>query len=97
MIRMTRCMASTRTASAAASTALAAVTSRIEIIAAIKPLLYHPVVLAKMALGVEDISRGRFAINLVNAIVSTAVRERASAAALRPPKVIARSLSLKRI
>jgi alkanesulfonate monooxygenase len=47
--------------------ALAALTSRIEIIAAIKPYLYHPVVLAKMALGIENVSRGRFAINLVNA------------------------------
>src|SRR5439155_13623955 len=45
----------------------AALTSRIEIIAAIKPYLYHPVVLAKMALGIENISRGRFALNLVNA------------------------------
>jgi alkanesulfonate monooxygenase len=50
-----------------ASAALAALTERIEIIAAIKPYLYHPVVLAKMALGIEHISRGRFAINLVNA------------------------------
>jgi len=50
-----------------ASAALAALTSRIEIIAAIKPTLYHPVVLAKMALGIEHISKGRFAINLVNA------------------------------
>lgn len=50
-----------------ASAALAALTSRIEIITAIKPYLYHPVVLAKMALQIEDISRGRFAINLVNA------------------------------
>jgi len=50
-----------------AAAAAAALTQRIEIIAAIKPLLYHPVVLAKMALGIEDISRGRFAINLVNA------------------------------
>lgn len=49
------------------SAALAALTSRIEIIAAIKPLLYHPVVLAKMALQIEHIARGRFAINLVNA------------------------------
>ena len=47
--------------------ALAAVTSRIEIIAAVKPYLYHPVVLAKMALQIEHISRGRFALNLVNA------------------------------
>ncbi len=50
-----------------AAAALAAVTSRIEIIAAIKPALYHPVVLAKMALQIEEISGGRFAINLVNA------------------------------
>jgi alkanesulfonate monooxygenase len=50
-----------------AAAALAALTSRIEIIAAIKPTLYHPVVLAKMALGIEHISRGRFALNLVNA------------------------------
>jgi alkanesulfonate monooxygenase len=49
------------------SAALAAATSRIEIITAIKPYLYHPVVLAKMALQIEHISRGRFALNLVNA------------------------------
>src|ERR1700742_5174340 len=49
------------------SAALAAVTSRIEIITAIKPYLYHPVVLAKMALQIEHISQGRFALNLVNA------------------------------
>lgn len=47
--------------------ALAALTDRIEIIAAIKPYLFHPVVLAKMALQIENISRGRFAVNLVNA------------------------------
>jgi len=47
--------------------ALAAQTKRIEIIAAIKPYLYHPVVLAKMALQIENISHGRFGINLVNA------------------------------
>lgn len=50
-----------------ASAALAALTSRIEIITAIKPYLYHPVVLAKMALQIENISRGRFGFNLVNA------------------------------
>jgi len=50
-----------------ASAALAALTSRIEIIAAIKPYLYHPAVLAKMAQQIEHISGGRFAINLVNA------------------------------
>ena len=50
-----------------ATAALAALTRRIEIIAAIKPGLYHPVVLAKMALQIEHISGGRFALNLVNA------------------------------
>src|SRR5258707_8175095 len=30
-------------------------------------MLYHPVVPAKMAMQIETISRGRFAINLVNA------------------------------
>jgi alkanesulfonate monooxygenase len=50
-----------------AAAALAAVTERIEVICAIKPYLYHPVVLAKMALQAEEISQGRFAINLVNA------------------------------
>jgi alkanesulfonate monooxygenase len=47
--------------------ALAEATQSIEIIAAIKPLLFHPTVLAKMALNIDAISRGRFAINLVSA------------------------------
>lgn len=47
--------------------ALAALTSRIEIIAAIKPYILHPVFLAKMALQIENISGGRFGINLINA------------------------------
>ncbi len=47
--------------------ALAALTTRIELIAAIKPFIFHPVFLAKMALQIENISGGRFAINLVNA------------------------------
>ena len=47
--------------------ALAEATDSIEIIAAIKPLLFHPVVLAKMALGIDAISQGRFSINLVSA------------------------------
>lgn len=47
--------------------ALAALTRRIELVVAIKPLLYHPVVLAKLALQIEHISRGRLALNLVNA------------------------------
>lgn len=50
-----------------AAAALAALTSRIEIIAAIKPGLVHPAVLAKAALQIEHISEGRFGLNLVNA------------------------------
>ncbi|KAF3889598.1 MULTISPECIES: LLM class flavin-dependent oxidoreductase [Nostocales] len=50
-----------------AAAALAEATDSIEIIAAVKPLLFHPVVLAKMALGIDAISGGRFAINLVSA------------------------------
>lgn len=50
-----------------AAAALAGTTNAIEIIAAVKPLLFHPVVLAKMALGIDAISGGRFAINLVSA------------------------------
>jgi alkanesulfonate monooxygenase len=50
-----------------AAAALAALTERIELIVAIKPSLYHPVVLAKMALQIEEISHGRVALNLVNA------------------------------
>jgi alkanesulfonate monooxygenase len=50
-----------------ATAALAAVTRRMELIAAIKPKLFHPVVLAKMALGIEEISEGRLALNVVNA------------------------------
>jgi alkanesulfonate monooxygenase len=50
-----------------ACAALAAVTERIEIIAAIKPALFNPAVLAKMATQIEEISQGRFAINFVNA------------------------------
>ena len=50
-----------------AAAALAALTDRIEIIAAIKPSIIHPTILAKQALGIEEISKGRFSINVVNA------------------------------
>lgn len=50
-----------------AAAAFAALTSRIEIVAAVKPYLAHPVVLAKMALGVEHISHGRFGMRLLGA------------------------------
>ena len=47
--------------------ALAALTSRIEIMAAVKPGLRAPGVIAKMASNIDHISNGRFAINLVSA------------------------------
>lgn len=50
-----------------AAAAAAALTDSIEIIAAIKPSIIHPTVLAKQALGIEEISAGRFAVNVVNA------------------------------
>ena len=46
-------------------TALAAVTSRIRIIATMQPLLYQPAVAAKMAATIDDLSNGRFGINIV--------------------------------
>jgi alkanesulfonate monooxygenase len=50
-----------------AAAAAAALTDSIEIIAAIKPSIIHPTVLAKQAQGIEEISAGRFAVNVVNA------------------------------
>jgi alkanesulfonate monooxygenase len=50
-----------------AAAAIAEATDSLEIIAAVKPLLFHPGVLAKLALGIDQISAGRFAINLVSA------------------------------
>ena len=47
--------------------ALAALTSSIEIIAAVKAGLRAPGVIAKMASNIDEISNGRFAINLVSA------------------------------
>jgi alkanesulfonate monooxygenase len=49
-----------------AAAGLAEATTRIEIIAAVKPLYFHPAILAKLALGIDGISKGRFAINLVS-------------------------------
>lgn len=51
----------------AIATATAAVTSRLEILAAIRPS-YHPVALAaKQAATIQDISNGRFTLNVVSA------------------------------
>jgi alkanesulfonate monooxygenase len=49
-----------------ASAALAQATKRIEIMGAVKPFFFHPAVLAKMALGIDAISHGRFSINLIS-------------------------------
>lgn len=49
-----------------ASAALAQATQRIEILGAVKPFFFHPAVLAKMALGIDAISNGRFSINLIS-------------------------------
>ncbi len=49
-----------------ATAALGALTKRVELIVAIKPALVHPVIFAKQALQIEEISGGRMSINLVN-------------------------------
>ncbi|SVC01305.1 uncharacterized protein METZ01_LOCUS254159, partial [marine metagenome] len=49
------------------ASALAAITKKIEIIAAVKPGFRSPGVIAKMASNIDAISHGRFAINLVSA------------------------------
>lgn len=50
-----------------AAAGLAEATERIEIMAAVKPLLFHPGVLAKQGLAIDQMSNGRFAVNLVSA------------------------------
>ena len=45
--------------------ALAEATSRIELIGAVKPLLFNPLVFAKIAANIADIADGRLAVNLV--------------------------------
>jgi alkanesulfonate monooxygenase len=49
-----------------AAAGIAEATRRIEVIAAIKPLLYNPGLLAKQAIGIDHISQGRFGINVVS-------------------------------
>ncbi|WP_445165865.1 LLM class flavin-dependent oxidoreductase [Mycolicibacterium sp. Dal123E01] len=46
--------------------ALAEATERIELIGAIKPLLFNPLVFAKLAANIADISGGRLSINVVS-------------------------------
>jgi pyrimidine oxygenase len=45
--------------------ALAPITSRIKLYATVSPLSYNPIVVAKMAQLIDEISHGRFGINLV--------------------------------
>lgn len=45
--------------------ALAEATSRIELIGAVKPLLFNPLVFAKISANIADIADGRLAVNLV--------------------------------
>jgi alkanesulfonate monooxygenase len=45
--------------------ALAEATSRIELIGAVKPLLFNPLLFAKIAANIADIAEGRLAVNLV--------------------------------
>lgn len=47
--------------------ALAATTERLEIMAAIRPGFRNPAVVAKMAANIDNISRGRFTLNVVSA------------------------------
>jgi pyrimidine oxygenase len=46
-------------------TGLAAVTSRIGVIATVQPVLFPPALLAKMAATVDDLSKGRLGLNIV--------------------------------
>lgn len=45
--------------------ALAAATTRLGLVATINPLLYHPVLMAKMASTVADVSGGRLRLNII--------------------------------
>jgi pyrimidine oxygenase len=45
--------------------AIAATTTRIRLLATINPLLFHPVVAAKMIATIHEVSNGRFGINVV--------------------------------
>ncbi|BBX01797.1 alkanesulfonate monooxygenase [Mycolicibacterium moriokaense] len=45
--------------------AVAEATSRIELIGAVKPLLFNPLVFAKIAANIADIAEGRLSVNLV--------------------------------
>lgn len=44
---------------------LAAKTERVDLVATVNPLLFHPAVMAKMAATFDDVSNGRLALNLI--------------------------------
>ena len=46
--------------------ALAPVTSRLQLVASVAPILMHPAILAKMAVTLDDIAGGRLGINIVS-------------------------------
>ncbi len=46
--------------------ALAAVTERLELMVAVRPTFHHPALLAKQAANIDQISRGRLALNVVS-------------------------------
>ena len=49
-----------------AAAGFAEATERIELIGAVKPFFFHPAILAKITLGIDEISHGRFSINLIS-------------------------------
>jgi alkanesulfonate monooxygenase len=49
-----------------AAAGFAEATKNIELIGAVKPFFFHPAILAKIALGIDEISAGRFSINLIS-------------------------------
>jgi dimethylsulfone monooxygenase len=55
--------------------ALAATTERLEIMAAVRPGFRNPAVVAKMAANIDQISRGRFTLNVVSAWWAEEARE----------------------
>src|SRR5262249_14372458 len=46
-------------------TALAAATERVQLIARVNPLLFHPTLMAKMAATVDDVGGGRLGLNII--------------------------------
>src|SRR5437868_14051688 len=45
--------------------ALAAATKRVDLIATVNPLLFHPTMMAKMAATIDEVSGGRLGLNII--------------------------------